>query len=199
MLNTPFKIVFLVFFLIQETIRTPHRKRNARARRQKDIALERARGIDIALDLLAYLGMAVIPVVHSLSTFFDFANASLPSWLGWLGAGLLALATILLWKAHADLGKNWSPSIQILPEHRLVSEGIYRAIRHPIYAAVWLSVIAQALLLSNWIVGPLGMLFFLPVYVTRVPREEQMMLEQFGEEYRTYMQQTGRLLPRLKH
>lgn len=197
MLNTPFKIVFLVFFLIQETLRTPHRRRNARARRQKQISLERARGLDIALDLLAYLGMAVIPVVHSLSTLFDFANASLPPWLGWLGAALLALATALLWQAHADLGKNWSPSIQILPEHRLVTEGIYKYIRHPIYAAVWLSVIAQALLLPNWIVGPLGMLLFLPVYVTRVPREEQMMLEQFGEGYHQYMQQTGRLLPRL--
>lgn len=198
MLNTPFKIAFLVFFLIQETIRTPHRRRNARARREKQIALERARGIDIALDLLAYLGMAVIPVVHTLSTFFDYANASLPPWLGWLGAGMLAVATILLWKAHADLGKNWSPSIQILPEHRLVNQGVYKVIRHPIYAAVWLSVIAQALLLPNWIVGPLGMMLFLPVYVTRVPREEGMMLEQFGEEYRAYMRQTGRLFPRLR-
>ena len=55
-----------------------------------------------------------------------------------------------------------------------------------------------SILLPNWIVGPLGMLLFLPVYVTRVPREERMMLEQFGEAYRQYMQQTGRLLPRLK-
>jgi protein-S-isoprenylcysteine O-methyltransferase Ste14 len=35
------------------------------------------------------------------------------------------------------------------------------------------------------------------MYVLRVPREEQMMLEQFGEAYRMYMNQTGRVIPRL--
>ena len=75
--------------------------------------------------------------------------------------------------------------------------GVYRYIRHPIYAVVWLSSIAQALLLQNWIAGLAGLIFFLPVYLVRVPREEQMMLDHFGQEYQTYLEHTGRIFPKL--
>jgi protein-S-isoprenylcysteine O-methyltransferase Ste14 len=61
-----------------------------------------------------------------------------------------------------------------------------------------LFVIAQALLLQNWIAGVGGVLCFLPLYVIRVPREEQMLIEALGEENRDYMRRTGRVLPRFK-
>ena len=80
---------------------------------------------------------------------------------------------------------------------RLVTAGIYKYIRHPMYASQWLWVIAQVLLLPNWLAGVGGLLLFLPLYFVRVPLEEQMMLAQFGEQYRAYMQRTGRVLPRL--
>jgi protein-S-isoprenylcysteine O-methyltransferase Ste14 len=44
--------------------------------------------------------------------------------------------------------------------------------------------------------GPAFGLIFLPLYITRMPREEQMMIDHFGDEYRQYMRTTGRLLPR---
>jgi len=65
------------------------------------------------------------------------------------------------------------------------------------YAAHLLWGIAQALLLQNWIAGLSMLVFFLPVYLYRVPHEEQMMLEHFGEEYRSYMNRTGRIIPRV--
>lgn len=66
------------------------------------------------------------------------------------------------------------------------------------YASQWLWSVAQPLLLQNWIAGWVGPLLFLPLYVLRVPREERMMLEQFGEAYRAYVSRTGRVFPRLK-
>jgi protein-S-isoprenylcysteine O-methyltransferase Ste14 len=65
------------------------------------------------------------------------------------------------------------------------------------YAAHLLWGFAQALLLQNWIAGLAMLMFFLPVYLYRVPREEQMMIEHFGEEYRLYMSRSGRIIPRL--
>jgi protein-S-isoprenylcysteine O-methyltransferase Ste14 len=65
------------------------------------------------------------------------------------------------------------------------------------YSAHWLWGIAQALLIHNWIAGLASLVIFLPLYLLRVSREEQMMLEQFGEEYRLYMRRTGRIIPRL--
>jgi protein-S-isoprenylcysteine O-methyltransferase Ste14 len=66
------------------------------------------------------------------------------------------------------------------------------------YASQWLWVIAQALLLQNWIAGFGGALLYMPLYFVRVPVEEQMMLEVFGEEFRSYAQRTGRVLPRVR-
>lgn len=95
------------------------------------------------------------------------------------------------------MGGNYSSTLVIWQEHSLIDEGIYRYLRHPIYAALWLWGFAQPLLLQNWIAGLAGMAVITPLYFLRVPREEEMLLDHFGEEYRSYMERTGRVLPRL--
>jgi protein-S-isoprenylcysteine O-methyltransferase Ste14 len=65
------------------------------------------------------------------------------------------------------------------------------------YASEWVWGIAQALLLQNWIAGWAGLALFMPLHVARVPREEQMMVERFGEAYREYINRTGGIVPRL--
>ena len=109
---------------------------------------------------------------------------------------VFAMALLLLWRSHADLGRNWSAILRIRPEHTLVTDGVYRHIRHPMYAAHWLRGIAPALLLQNWIAGLSMLVFFVPIYLVRVPRVEKMMLENFEEEYHEYMNRTGRVIPR---
>ncbi|MCX6047580.1 MAG: isoprenylcysteine carboxylmethyltransferase family protein, partial [Chloroflexi bacterium] len=97
---------------------------------------------------------------------------------------------------HMDLKSNWSPTLEIRQDHTLVTTGIYRYIRHPMYASQWLWVIAQILLLQNWLAGPLNLLIFIPFYFLRVPAEEKMMLDTFGDQYRAYMQKVGGVLPK---
>jgi protein-S-isoprenylcysteine O-methyltransferase Ste14 len=99
--------------------------------------------------------------------------------------------------AHADLGLNWSPSLEIREKHELITRGIYGVIRHPMYASQWLLVIAQPLLLQNWIAGFLNFLVFIPFYLLRVKAEERMMLDSFGAQYQEYMKNTGGVLPKL--
>ena len=67
--------------------------------------------------------------------------------------------------------------------------------RHPMYAAFWLWAIAQALLLPNWIAGPAGLVGFGTLFFLRIRREEEMMIEIFGDEYRSYMRRTWKVLP----
>ena len=86
--------------------------------------------------------------------------------------------------------------MEIREEHSLVTKGVYKYIRHPMYAAHLLWAIAQVLLLQNWIAGPAFMVTSVPLYLFRVPVEERMMLDRFGEEYRLYMNGTGRVIPR---
>ena len=200
MFDSIFQWLYLIGLIGMETIRFPYRMQNKRDRRAGKIQREAASPFDISLELLSFLGAEVIPLIYLFSTWLDFADYQLPPWLGWigwLGAALFAGALVLLRKAHTDLGKNWSPSLQIVPEQRLVTEGIYATLRHPIYAAVWLSMIAQALLLNNWIAGLGGIVTFLPVYLVRVPKEERLMIEQFGEAYRDYMHRVGGIFPKI--
>jgi len=103
----------------------------------------------------------------------------------------------LFWRSHADLGQNWSVSLEVRKGHKVVTHGVYRYIRHPMYAAIFLWCLAQAMLLPNWLAGWSALVPFTLLYLVRTPREEQMMCNIFGDEYRDYMRKTGRLLPRL--
>ena len=87
-------------------------------------------------------------------------------------------------------------TLELRKGHQLITHGIYHSIRHPMYASIRLWCLAQGLLLENWLAGWYAFVAFALMYFIRTPREEQMMGESFGQEYRDYMRQTGRLFPR---
>jgi protein-S-isoprenylcysteine O-methyltransferase Ste14 len=192
-----FEYLYLAGMIAAEVIRFPHRMRNKRQRRAHQLAESRVSPLEITVDLLSWTAMEVLPWFFIFGSRLDSANYALPSWAGWLGVLVFAAGLWLIWRAHHDLGFNWSPTLEIQPEHHLVTKGIYGRLRHPIYAGMWLWSIAQILLLWNWIAGPAGLLTFALVYATRVPKEERMMLDQFGDEYRAYQRRTGAIVPKM--
>ena len=101
----------------------------------------------------------------------------------------------LFYRTHKDLGRNWSVTLEVREQHMLVTSGVYSRVRHPMYSAFWLWALAQALLLPNWIAGPAGLVGFGTLFFLRIGREERMMSETFGDEYRRYVEQTSRVLP----
>jgi protein-S-isoprenylcysteine O-methyltransferase Ste14 len=174
------------------------RSRYTRQYRQNTITENRRTPLDRTLLLLVSVGMLFIPAIYVMTSWLDAANYRLPMWAGWLGVLLFVAALLLLWRSHADLNRNWSPDLQLHTEQTLVTHGVYRAIRHPMYAAHWLWGVAQVLLLQNWIAGWAMLVCFVPLYLLRIRREEQMLLEHFGDAYHAYMQQTGRIIPPLR-
>ena len=138
-----------------------------------------------------------VPAAVPLHAAIGFADYPLPAFAPWCGAVLMLLALWLFWRSHADLGQNWSVTLEVRKGHQLVTHGVYRRIRHPMYAAIFLFCLAQGLLLPNWLAGWSALVPFALMYLLRIRREEQMMLQFFGEEYRDYMGRTWRLLPRL--
>jgi protein-S-isoprenylcysteine O-methyltransferase Ste14 len=147
--------------------------------------------------LLLLIGILFLPFLYVVSPWLNFANYRLPIWANGLGFITLAFSLWLFWRSHHDLGKNWSSTLQIREGHTLTTNGVYQSIRHPMYASVLLLCIAQALLLSNWIAGLSGFIGFSIAYTTRVNREEQMLLNRFGNAYEVYRQRTKRLVPYL--
>jgi protein-S-isoprenylcysteine O-methyltransferase Ste14 len=186
-----FKIIYGIGFIISIIIRLPYRWR-ARTRR---IVVDRKSAQETFLLAFLSVGLGALPLIYIFTPWLSFADYQLPSWAGWIGAVILALALWLFWRAHAALGAYWSDSLQLREGHPLITSGIYGHIRHPTYVFGWLLGIAQALLLQNWIAELSGLVVFALLYFLRMPREEQMMLHQFGEEYRAHMNRTGRIIP----
>ena len=72
--------------------------------------------------------------------------------------------------------------------------GVYR-LRHPMYSAILLQALGQALLVPNWFVGRFYPCAFILNVSFCVGAEEQMMLQHFGDRYETYMRKSQRLIP----
>lgn len=192
--HTVFKAWFAVCVLTYLfVVRMPHMRRN----RSKTIGQNRDSRFHSLLMNLHTVGWMLLPGVYICTGLLDFANYHLPAWAGWFGVLLVGAALALNWRAHLEMGSHWTPTLELEEDHSLVTDGVFRYIRHPIYASFWLWSAGQALSLQNWVAGLAGLALFLPVYVYRMNHEERMMLEQFGEEYRHYMERTGRVIPQL--
>ncbi len=141
---------------------------------------------------------AVIILVYAIAPrWLGWASLPLPAWPRWTGLGVAVAAFALLEWAQRALGRNWSLRVQVLEEHQLVTRGPYRWVRHPMYTAGLLASASVLLLSANWLVGGSWLLMHGWQFALRIPLEEALMTEQFGDAYRHYARTTGRLLPRV--
>jgi protein-S-isoprenylcysteine O-methyltransferase Ste14 len=144
---------------------------------------------------IGLLGLFVVPAIYVLTGFPASLDRPFVPAIAWLGLVPLGGALWLFRRSHVDLGRNWSITLQVREQHVLVKTGVYRLIRHPMYTSFFLLGFAQMLLLPNWLAGLSGVAGAGILFAFRVLREERMMLESFGEEYRAYMTQTKRIIP----
>jgi protein-S-isoprenylcysteine O-methyltransferase Ste14 len=185
------KIIWALGCVGWYVIRYPHQRRSSRT----PVAERRDRLRDTILMTISFAGLFAIPLSYALTGQPKFASYPFHPPQAGLGVLVLVAAMTLFYRTHQDLGRAWSVTLEIRERHRLVTDGIYARLRHPMYAAFWLWALSQALLLPNWIAGFSGLVGFGTLFFARVGREERMMLERFGEEYRAYMGRTKRVVP----
>lgn len=188
------KYIFLAGVIAEGIIRFPYVKQYRKLAVNVDLFTMPEK----ILLFIAFMGTLFLPVLYVIEPVFGSADLRMPWWTGVIGSGALAASVWLFWRSHRDLGKSWSPTLQVMEEHSLKTEGVYRVMRHPMYASMWLLCLAQLLLIHNWVIGPAGLISFLPMYLIRVPKEEKMMIDHFGADYERYAARTGRILPRFK-
>jgi protein-S-isoprenylcysteine O-methyltransferase Ste14 len=184
------KATILVASVVMVLIRAPHGHRS----RTVKVARSYKGRLEVFLLILAWIGFFV-PLVWILSPAFSFAEYPLTP--GPLVAGI-ACFVAGLWlfhRSHVDLGTNWSITLELREQHQLVTHGVYRRIRHPMYTSLFVYSVAQALVIPNWIAGPSYFVVFATLFAFRIAAEERMMLEQFGNEYAAYGSRTKRLVP----
>jgi len=190
----PSEIAFIIGFVAYIVIRGIFAARSKRAAG----VIKRATDGERVLLVVMLVGGMVLPIVYLITPLLSFADYRRPLVANVIGTVLMLAALWLFWRSHADLADNWSITLEIREGHRLVTHGVYAAIRHPMYAAIWLFSLAQGLLLQNWLAGWSAFVAFAIMYFARVSREERLMTDHFGEEYRDYASSTGRVFPKIR-
>ncbi|HYB93264.1 MAG TPA: isoprenylcysteine carboxylmethyltransferase family protein, partial [archaeon] len=92
------------------------------------------------------------------------------------------------------LGKQWSLMVRTLPKHKLITYGIYKNVRHPIYFGVILGYFLVPIFFHS-LYGLLITIFIIPIILYRIKIEERVLIAKFGKEYQDYMQHSKKLIP----
>ena len=127
------KAVILVASVVMVVIRAPHGRRSRGVKVARSCKGPR----EVVLLTFAWMGF-LVPLIWVVSPFFSFAEYPLRPWP--FGAGVLCLVAGLWWfhRSHSDLGTYWSVTLELRENHRLITQGVYRYVRHPMYAALFL-------------------------------------------------------------
>lgn len=147
--------------------------------------------------ILGIISFASILVYVFKPSWLSWASLPFPLWLRWLGVGVASLGFALLQWAQNTLGKNWSHTPRMIKAQSLTTSGPYQFIRHPIYTAFLLILGSILLISANWLIGFAWIGMTTLEVASRIRFEEDIMLEYFGDQYREYMRQTGRLFPKI--
>jgi protein-S-isoprenylcysteine O-methyltransferase Ste14 len=185
------KATIILGILVVVAIRVPYGRRSSQV---KVIKSKRGR-LEIVLLSAMWLGSVILPLLWVSTPVFSFADYPLHPAQYAAGVVLFSLGLWLFHRSHVDLSTNWSVSLDIRENHALITSGVYRRLRHPMYSAILLQAVGQALVAPNWIVGSFYLCAYILMFSFRVGPEEQMMLQQFGDRYASYMAKSQRLIP----
>ncbi len=192
--ESTFRIAVIVVMVLTLAVTAYHRLQAARSGEKvsrKDegylfAVILRVSGLCLFSATLAYV---IRPVSVQWATF------PLPIWIRWLGIVTGVLCSFLMYWTLSSLGKNLTDTVITRAEATLVTNGPYRWVRHPFYLTTALLMASVTVLAANWFIGA-SSVFVMTLLTLRTPKEEQKLIEKFGQQYRDYMATTGRFFPR---
>ena len=137
------------------------------------------------------------PIAYLINpNWMAWSKLNLPDWLRWMGVGIGVLCTFGIYWLFSNIGSGITSTSATREQHKLVTSGPYRWVRHPLYTFGSTMFIAFGIIADTWFIAALGILTF-TLMAIRTPKEEALLIEKFGDEYREYMKQTGKYLPKL--
>ncbi len=146
----------------------------------------------MALVLAMYAALVLLPHVDRR----EVATLPVGLPLRWLGACLAGCGFALVYWSGVALGDMYSKEVTIQADHRLVTTGLYRHIRHPRYMGVLLMALGLSLIYRSW-PGLAACGLLVPFLLLRIRDEEGVLHAQFGEAWEAYVERSWRLVPRV--
>lgn len=192
-----FRISACLILLLAISISGYFRRKADRISGEKVSTKDEGRPIFLALRLGGLL-LWFSPLIYAINpAWMAWSKIGLPDWLRWIGVGIGFVSLALITWMFKSIGTGITPTVATRKEHKLSTNGPYRWIRHPLYSFGTLAFLSLGLIADSWFIVMLAILAFI-LLAKRTPNEEAHLIEKFGDEYREYMRQTGRYLPRLK-
>lgn len=144
--------------------------------------------------LWAVIGISVFLAIYGSRAWPQFGYDHTLATYG-LGVLLFTAGIVLRWWAIIHLGRFFTVNVAIAKDHRVVSDGPYRFVRHPSYTGALLAFLGLGLLVHNWMAA---LLLFVPItvmFLWRIKIEEEALSAALGAAYTDYMAKTKRLVP----
>jgi protein-S-isoprenylcysteine O-methyltransferase Ste14 len=115
----------------------------------------------------------------------------------WFGLFLIVTGLAIRWVAIVTLGKYFAVDVSIRSDHKVITTGVYRFVRHPAYSGTILSFLGLGLSFSSWISTLVIVLPIVVAFVYRIRIEERALAGFLGNEYVRYCTTTKRMIPGL--
>lgn len=188
--ETLFRIILpglIIAFVVHRGyyVRKQGKEGNTLEEREEGLVSKIASGLGL-VGFIAMIAFAIRP------TSLSWAALPFPLWLRWAGVVLALAGFALLQWAQVALGSSWSDTPRMMKGQTLITKGPYQFIRHPIYTAFFLILGSTLLISANWFIGLAWLGMTILEVASRIEFEESLMLEYFGDQYRSYMKKTGR-------
>lgn len=194
-LDFPFRVALAMVIALTTGVTVYHRIRAASA---DDKVSKSEEGL-VFSSLLRFAGVALWLATLSYLVSPEsvrWALFPLPVGIRWIGALAGGVCSLLMWWTLSTLGRNLTDTVVTRNHATLVTHGPYRWVRHPYYVTAALLMSSVTVLTANWLIGVTS-LVVLVLLAIRTPKEEEMLVRRFGQQYLDYMARTGRFMPRM--
>ena len=191
----PFRIAVVVIFLMSVLVTLYFR---IQAAASGERISRKDEGFLFALILRTLgLGLFLSTVVWVISPqSLEWAAFPLSPAVRWSGAVSGVACSLLMFWTLSSLGRNLTDTVVTRATATLITTGPYRWVRHPFYVTAAVLMMSVTILAANLLIGSISF-FVLLMLAIRTPKEEEKLIEAFGQSYRDYMRTTGRFFPRL--
>lgn len=190
-----FRILCIAIYATFAGVRVYYRSQARGRDEKKDYTEKDAAMMFLSIAIICYFISIILYL--GLPDWIAWASIPIPMLFRWLGVGIAILCVPLTSMVHRTLGRQYSAKHAIQEDHYLVITGLYSRVRHPMYTILNMFSLSISIMTANLLPILFAILVAIPFpWIAR--KEEQMMIDQFGDEYREYMNRTGRFFPRIR-